>query len=442
MSAPGRPKRELLPLGGTTAQRQGCTNERRRAVPMSVPRHAARSGWSVVDDCLVVGDLPLNRLAERVGRTPFYAYDRGLIRACVGELRRHVPPSVKLHFAMKANPMPALVGFVAGLVDGIDVASGGELRVALDAGMTPREISFAGPAKSEAELAQAIASGILVNVESAREVDLLARLSRDMGLPARVAVRVNPDFELKSSGMKMGGGPKQFGVDAEVVPALLQEIGRLGLAFEGFHIYSGSQNLKAESICDAQRKTVELAIRLAADAPAPVQVLNIGGGFGIPYFPGEEPLDLAPIGANLRDLVAQCKSAVPQAALVLELGRYPGRRRRRLCVPRRRSEDFARTRVPRDRWRPASPSRRVGEFRPGHPQELSGGDRQSDAGRKARDGVRRRPALHAARPSRRPHGPRRSAGRRSRRRVPVGRLWRDREPAGFLSHPPPLEVLC
>ena len=289
---------------------------------MSVPRHCARSGWSVADDCLEVGGVPLTRLAETIGRTPFYAYDRRVIADGIAELRRHVPSAVKLHYAMKANPMPALVAFMAGIVDGIDVASGGELKVALDAGMTPREISFAGPAKSESELSQALASGILVNVESSREVDILARLSHESGVGARVAVRVNPDFELKSSGMKMGGGPKQFGVDAEVVPALLEEIGRRGLAFEGFHIYSGSQNLKAESICEAQRKTVELAIRLAAAAPAPVQVLNVGGGFGIPYFPGEEPLALAPIGANLEDLVAQCAKALPQARLVIELGRY------------------------------------------------------------------------------------------------------------------------
>jgi len=289
---------------------------------LSVPKHCARSGWSVADDCLEVGGVPLTRLAETIGRTPFYAYDRRVIADGIAELRRHIPSAVKLHYAMKANPMPALVAFMAGIVDGIDVASGGELKVALDAGMTPREISFAGPAKSESELSQALASGILVNVESSREVDILARLSHESGVGARVAVRVNPDFELKSSGMKMGGGPKQFGVDAEVVPALLEEIGRRGLAFEGFHIYSGSQNLKAESICEAQRKTVELAIRLAAAAPAPVQVLNVGGGFGIPYFPGEEPLALAPIGANLEDLVAQCAKALPQARLVIELGRY------------------------------------------------------------------------------------------------------------------------
>ncbi len=289
---------------------------------MSAPRHSTQSGWPVADDCLLVGGVPLTRLAERVGRTPFYAYDRRVIHARVAELRRHLPPMVKLHYAMKANPMPSLVAFMAGIVDGIDVASGGELKVALDAGMTPHEISFAGPGKSEAELAQALAAGILVNVESGREVDLLSRLSRESALPARVAVRVNPDFELKSSGMKMGGGPKQFGVDAEVVPELLSKIGRLGLAFEGFHIYSGSQNLKAESICDAQVKTLELARRLSAAAPSPVHVLNIGGGFGIPYFPGEEPLDLGPIGANLRALVTQCQADLPQARLVIELGRY------------------------------------------------------------------------------------------------------------------------
>jgi diaminopimelate decarboxylase len=153
-------------------------------------------------------------------------------------------------------------------------------------------------------------------------VDILARMSAQQGLPARVAVRVNPDFELKSSGMKMGGGPKQFGVDAEEVPALLQKIGQLGLSFEGFHLFAGSQNLKAESICEAQQKSFQLALRLAQFAPAAVRVLNLGGGFGIPYFPGEMPLDLAPISANLSELVARCKLEMPQAVITIELGRY------------------------------------------------------------------------------------------------------------------------
>jgi diaminopimelate decarboxylase len=290
--------------------------------PRTPPRHAAMDQFAVEGRELMVGGIPLTRLAARVGRTPFYAYDRRLLDERVGELRAALPPQVELHYAMKANPMPALVCFMASIVDGLDVASGQELRVALDAGVAPVDISFAGPGKSAAELAQAVAAGVLLNAESEREVDELARISDELGLPARVAVRVNPDFELKSSGMKMGGGPKQFGVDAEAVPDLLRRIGDLGLGFEGFHLYAGSQNLRAEAIVEAQRKSFALSLQLAAHAPAPVRTLNLGGGFGIPYFPGEGRIDLAPIGDCLAELAATAERELPTARLVVELGRY------------------------------------------------------------------------------------------------------------------------
>jgi diaminopimelate decarboxylase len=285
------------------------------------PQHAV-DGFAVVGGELIVGGIPLSLLAHRVGQTPFFAYDRALLRARAEQLRAVLPHGISLHYAIKANPMPALVGLMAGLVDGLDVASGAELRTALDAGMDPRDISFAGPGKSEAELAQAVAAGILVNVESRREIGLLAEISARLQRPARVAVRVNPDYELKSSGMKMGGGPKQFGIDAEQVPAVLADIGRLGLAFEGFHIFSGSQNLRVEAICDAQDKGLALAVQLARHAPSPVTTLNLGGGFGIPYFPGDRSLDLAPIGSNLARVVESAKAKLPGAELVIELGRY------------------------------------------------------------------------------------------------------------------------
>lgn len=288
----------------------------------SLPAHAPQTVFADADGELIVGGQPLSRLAARVGQTPFYAYDRGAIARRVAELRAALPPAIELHYAMKANPMPALVGHMARLVDGIDVASAGELQVALDAGADPRHVSFAGPGKRDAELRQAVAAGILVNVESFRELAPLAEASATLGMPARVAVRVNPDFELKSSGMKMGGGPKPFGVDAEQVPELLALIARAGLAFEGFHLFAGSQNLKAEAIVEAQRKSFDLALRLAEHAPAPVRTLNLGGGFGIPYFPGEQALDLAPIGAGLADIVAEAAHAAPEARIVLELGRY------------------------------------------------------------------------------------------------------------------------
>jgi diaminopimelate decarboxylase len=280
------------------------------------------SQWPVRDGELVVGGHKLSVIAARVGRTPFFAYDRGLLRSRVAELRTALPSAVKLHYAMKANPMPAVVGFMASLVDGIDVASAGELLVALDAGADPAEISFAGPGKRDIELRQAVASGVLVNVESPREVPVLARASQELGLHARVAVRVNPDFELKGSGMKMGGGPKQFGIDVEQLPQVLREISTLGLDFEGYHLFAGSQNLRADSICEAQQKSYELALRLAEYAPAPLRFLNLGGGFGIPYFPGEQRLDLAPIGANLERLLERARSEMPQVQFVIELGRY------------------------------------------------------------------------------------------------------------------------
>jgi diaminopimelate decarboxylase len=183
-------------------------------------------------------------------------------------------------------------------------------------------VSFAGPGKQEAELRQAVAAGVLLNVESTCEVQRLARASEEVGVAARVAVRVNPDFELKGSGMKMGGGAKPFGVDVEEVPALLARVADAGLGFEGFHLFAGSQNLRAESICEAQRLAYELALRLAEQARAALRFLNLGGGFGIPYFPGEQPLELQPIGDNLHALVARARRDLPQAALVLELGRY------------------------------------------------------------------------------------------------------------------------
>ena len=287
-----------------------------------LPVHTAMNQFPVVMGELQVGGMPLSRLAAQAGQTPFYAYDRSLLQGRVAQLRAAMPQAVQLHYAMKANPMPAVVSLLADLVDGIDVASADEMQVALSAGANPQEISFAGPGKRLGELRQAVAAGVLVNIESFREVAELAKISVELALPARVAVRVNPDFELKGSGMKMGGGPKQFGVDVEQMPGLMAQIRACGLQFEGFHLYAGSQNLKAESICEAQRKSYELALRLAQIAPAPVKFLNLGGGFGIPYFPGEQRLDLAPIGDNLAQIVERAKTELPRIQIVIELGRY------------------------------------------------------------------------------------------------------------------------
>ncbi|MES2103875.1 MAG: pyridoxal-dependent decarboxylase, exosortase A system-associated [Pseudomonadota bacterium] len=286
------------------------------------PVHAAQTQFSIVDDCLQIGGMALTRLAQRVGSTPFYAYDRSLLTSRVQYLRSLLPTQIALHYSVKANPMPALVQHMAGLVDGLDVASGGELKVALDTTMAAGAISFAGPGKTEAELLQSVAAGIVVNVESATELERLERIAAATGIRPMVVLRVNPDFELKSSGMKMGGGPKPFGIDAEMVPAVLKRIGGMRLDFHGFHIFSGSQNLKSAAIIEAQEKTFELAFRLAQHAPQELRSLNIGGGFGIPYFPGEQPLDVAPIADHLHRSLPRVHAELPQVKVALEFGRY------------------------------------------------------------------------------------------------------------------------
>jgi diaminopimelate decarboxylase len=285
-------------------------------------RHPAFDHFAVADGELQVAGRPLSAWAAEAGRTPFYLYDRSVIERRVRQLRAALPASLGLHYAVKANPFPPLLAHMAPRVDGFDVASGGELRRALEAGMDPRRISFAGPGKRQEELEQAVEAGILLHAESPREVRLLADIAARRGRPARVAVRVNPDFELKTAGMRMGGGPRPFGVDAEQVPALLDEIGRLGLGFEGFHLYAGSQNLRADALVETLQASYALARRLAEAAPSPVTHLNLGGGFGIPYFPADRPLDLAPVADALHGIAARARAELPAARLCIELGRY------------------------------------------------------------------------------------------------------------------------
>lgn len=280
------------------------------------------SGFDVVGGILAVGGVSLERLAARVGTTPFFAYDRRLLTERVATLRRHLPSDIHLSYAVKANPMPAIVQHLAGLVDGFDVASAGELKTVLDTEMAPEQVSFAGPGKRMDELRQAVAAGVTLNVESATELEKLAKIGESLGVVPRICLRINPDFDLRASGMRMGGGAKQFGIDSEDAPAVLGRVKELGVEFLGFQIFAGSQNLNAEAICATQGQIIELAIALSKHAPTAVRHLNMGGGFGIPYFPNDRALDLAVIGGALADQMVRIAEHLPEARVALELGRY------------------------------------------------------------------------------------------------------------------------
>jgi diaminopimelate decarboxylase len=276
-----------------------------------------------IDGQLAVGGMPLDRLTARIGSTPYFAYDRRLLTDRVELLRATLPSSLHLSYAVKANPMPAVVQHLAGLVDAFDVASALEMQTALDTPLSATRISFAGPGKTEPEILQAVASGVMIEMESATEAERIVRAGELLGVRPRVALRVNPDFVVKGSGMRMGGGPQQFGVDAEQVPEFLAGIAAADLDFLGFHVFAGSQNLNAEILCEAQRKTVELILTLAEKAPAPVRYVNLGGGFGIPYFDKDRPLDLDRIGSNLAELIdSRIAPNLAEAKVVIELGRY------------------------------------------------------------------------------------------------------------------------
>jgi diaminopimelate decarboxylase len=270
---------------------------------------------------LAVGGVAVQRLAARVGSTPFFAYDRELISARVAAVRAALPAGIHLSYAVKANPMPAVLHHMSGLVDGLDVASAGELRHALDTSFLPSQISFAGPGKTVAELTQAVAAGVMVELESITELRRVRAVGEALGLRPVVALRVNPDFAVRGSGMRLSGGPQQFGVDSEQVPAVLAELGDLD--FRGFHVFGGSQNLNAESLIEAQRGIVALVRELADHVPGPLRYLNLGGGFGIPYAGRDKPLDLAAVGAGLTELLArEIRPNFPRARVVIELGRY------------------------------------------------------------------------------------------------------------------------
>ena len=274
------------------------------------------------DGMLLIGGDRADLLADMAGDTPLFAYDSAMLAARVAEWRAAMPAGVQLHYAMKANPYAPLLAFMARLVDGFDVASGGELKAALASGMAAGDISFAGPGKRDRELEAAIAAGATLNLESEGEAARALSIASKLGAPPRLAVRVNPDFDLKGSGMKMGGGAKPFGVDAAEVPALVRRLIDAGADWRGFHIFAGSQALDAAAIAETQAQTVALAARLADDIGQAPPLVNLGGGMGVPYFPGDKAVDAGAVGQALGTTLDARGAALADSRFAMELGRW------------------------------------------------------------------------------------------------------------------------
>ncbi|MDR6147275.1 diaminopimelate decarboxylase [Sphingomonas sp. SORGH_AS870] len=275
------------------------------------PEYAGQRGMLTI-----AGRTAPDWLAQRDG--PVFVYDPAIVAARVARFRAAFP-AIDLHYAIKANPFPPLLAAMAELVDGFDVASAGELAKVERLG---RPVSFAGPGKRDAELSAALTAGVTINLESEGEATRALAIAERLGVRPRLAVRVNPDVELRGSGMKMGGRPSPFGIDAVRVPALVRHLVAAGADWRGFHIYAGSQALDPQAIIDTQAATIALAARLAEEAGQAPPLVNLGGGFGVPYFAGDTALDIERVGAALETAVAARPAILRDSRFAIELGRW------------------------------------------------------------------------------------------------------------------------
>lgn len=288
---------------------------------MSKPMGTIPAEFGAEGGMLYIGGRPVDALVAEAGDTPLFVYDLGVVEARISRFRAAFP-GVRLHYAIKANSYAPLLAYVAKSVDGLDVASGGELAMALAAGARANDVSFAGPGKRDSDLEAAVAQGATLNCESEGEAERALAIAARLSRPLRVSVRVNPDFEIKGSGMRMGGGAKPFGVDAERVPALVRRLIDAGADWRGFHIFAGSQALDADALIEAQRSTLELAASLATEIGQSPPALNLGGGFGIPYFSGEQPLDVEKVGRALAQNLGSRAPILAGTEFAIELGRW------------------------------------------------------------------------------------------------------------------------
>ncbi|MFB5761680.1 type III PLP-dependent enzyme [Paenibacillus medicaginis] len=260
----------------------------------------------------------------RSHRTPFFLYDGDALCSHVSSILARLHPAVKLHYALKANGNVSIAALLRSLGCGAEIASSGELYTALKAGYKPEDIIFAGPGKTESELNETVETGIgCVNVESVRELRLLEKAAERSGACVRTAIRINPDADVSGATIKMGGIARPFGVDEsqlDVFFAALRECRYI--QFQGIQIYTGTQMLKAEDIIGSFENTVRLAGEISVKYSLPVNSINLGGGFGIPYFAHEQPLDMDRVLQHLNRLAAEAVQRMPGVRLIIESGRY------------------------------------------------------------------------------------------------------------------------
>ncbi|MEU9359837.1 type III PLP-dependent enzyme [Streptomyces sp. NPDC048301] len=270
-----------------------------------------------------VQGLRITELAEEFG-TPLYLYDGDALSGRMKELAELLHPRLEIFFSLKANPNVAVCSLLHAHGARAEVSSLAELATARKAGVAPRDIVFLGPGKSREELEECLDGGVhTIICESFGELALIDEAAAARGTVADVALRVNPEFAVKGSGLTMGGKPRQFGIDeAQLFAAPGLGARHPNVRLMGVQVYMGTRILSESAVAENTERILELAERLSVALGFPLDMVDIGGGLGVAYFDNERDLDLAEVGARINPLLDKFAAAHPATRLVMELGRY------------------------------------------------------------------------------------------------------------------------
>ena len=268
---------------------------------------------------LLIGGRNAEDLIAEAGGTPLFVYDNSTVTSQLELFRSTMPAEIALHYAVKANPYSPLLSWIADKVDGFDIASTGELGRIAHLGLP---ISFAGPGKTDQQLETAFRADVTINLESEGEAERALSIASQLSRPPKLAVRVNPPFALKGAGMKMGGLASQFGIDHDRAPTLIRRLIGSGADWRGLHIFTGSQTLQADALIETQAATMQLAADISEEAGFSPPEVNLGGGFGIPYFPGDQSLDVEAVGTALGKILDNRPNILRETKFAIELGRW------------------------------------------------------------------------------------------------------------------------
>lgn len=269
-------------------------------------------------------DLLLQKIAGEFG-TPLYVYDGDRIESQYRRLKGMLPKEFNVYYSLKSNPTLGIAGLFRGLGSGIEVASAGELYLALQAGFDPRDIIFTSPGKTREELEYAVEHQIYsINIESIAEAELINQIGSLRSRQINVAIRINPDFNLSGAGIKMAGVPTQFGIDQSQLAEAFQSLKSLSFVkIIGIHVYTGTQMLSTQNILANMEAIIKLALELAEQYQFKLEFLDLGGGFGVPYFPGEAPFDETGLRQGMAAVWDTYRNQLPGGVnMAVESGRY------------------------------------------------------------------------------------------------------------------------